>query len=132
MYQYGDPQPEESRKKMKNFLKSKDIVAICRSILEFQQPPHRGFPWVIKKEALILLTGLDEPAEFKISDNREIPEALDVLGYLRSKQTFSEQTIEKIHIDLIIALILSGNFEGKLKGLAELKRLCEGMFSLKK
>lgn len=29
-------------------------------------------------------------------------------------------------------MIISGNFEGKLKGLAELKRLCEGTFCLKK
>lgn len=61
--------------------------------MEFQTPPYRGFPWAIKKEALILLSGLEEPIELKIVDNREIPEALDVLGYLRAKQAFSEQTI---------------------------------------
>lgn len=61
LYLTGDAPPDECRKKMKNFLKSKDIIQICRSILEFQTPPYRGFPWAIKKEALILLSGLEEP-----------------------------------------------------------------------
>ena len=69
----GEAPPEEGRKKMKNFLKSKEIVQICRNILEFQTPPHRGFPWAIKKQALILLSGLDEQIELKIVDSREIP-----------------------------------------------------------
>lgn len=96
---------------MRNFLKGKDIVSICKTVLEYQAPPARGFSWAIKKEVLVLLAGLEELLEFpKIQDNREIPDALDMLGYLRQKQAFSDQTIEQINIELILTLIMSGNF----------------------
>ena len=41
------------------------------------------------------------------------------------KSAFSPEIVESKQIELIITLITSGNFEGKLKGLNEMKKIVE-------
>jgi hypothetical protein len=61
----------------------------------------------------------------KICDNREITEALDTLDYLWNKNAFSDQKKSELEIELILLHIKIGNFEGKIRGLSELRYILE-------
>ena len=44
----------ELRKQFKKILVDLKVPELCKGILDFQNPPHKGFNWSLKKEALIL------------------------------------------------------------------------------
>jgi len=47
------------------------------------------------------------------------------MSYFSLKGLFSREEEEKKTLQLIVSLIVSGNFEGRLRGLNEMKRLME-------
>jgi hypothetical protein len=57
------------------------------------------------------------------TDHREIIEILDYMSYFSSKGLLPRDEEEKKSLSLIISLIISGNFEGRLRGLNELKKI---------
>lgn len=117
---------EESIKELKDCLVKHDLVAICTSIMEFANPPYKGYPWSVKKEVLTLLKTLKPETEFPaMSDNKEILELLDYMSYFKSKEAFPSEMLDKKQIELTLNLVITGNFESRLKGMNELKKVVD-------
>ena len=96
------------------------------NIIEFSNAPYKGYPWSVKKEVLILLKTLKPETEFPtIADNKEILEVLDFLSYFKSKESFPSDFLDKKQVELIVNLVISGNFESRLKGMNELKKIVD-------
>ena len=56
------------------------------------------------------------------SDHRESIEILDFMSYFSRKGLLPKEEEEKKSLELIVNLIINGNFEGRLRGLNELKK----------
>ena len=66
------------------------------------------------------------------SDHRELIEILDFMSYFSSKGLLPKEEQEKKSLELIVNLIINGNFEGRLRGLNEMKRMTDHYYSYKK
>ena len=62
---------EESIAEFKKLMRESKVGEHCKFLLEFQNAPYRGYPWSVKKEALILLKTLTKEIDFPpLTDNR--------------------------------------------------------------
>lgn len=86
--------------------------------MKFTGLNNRGLPWSIKKEALIFLTNLIPNYPFpSISDHKEMIEMLDYMNYFATKGIFTREEADKKSVEIVIGMIVGGNFEGRLRGL---------------
>ncbi len=100
--------------------------------MEFKTTNGRGLPWSLKKEIAILYSFTKEGYVFPMpSDHRELIEILDYMSYFSNKGLLPKDDEEKKSLELIVNLILNGNFEGRLRGLNELKKIIDYSFRRK-
>ncbi len=116
----------ELQRKVKELIGELKIPSACRRLLEFKTTNGRGLPWSIKKEATLLLSFITDGYVFPMpTDHRELVEILDYMSYFSQKGLLSREEEEKKTLQLILSLVVSGNFEGRLRGLNEMKRMVE-------
>ena len=86
--------------------------------MDFKTINGRGLPWSIKKEVALLFSFMSEEYVFPMpTDHRESIEILDYMSYFSAKGLLPKEEEEKKSLELIVNLIINGNFEGRLRGL---------------
>lgn len=113
-------------KRVKEIIRELKVPEACERLMEFKMAGGRGLPWFLKKEACLVLHFSRDGYVFPTpSDHKDIAEILEYMSYLSQKGLLPREEEEKKTLSLIISLILNGNFEGRLRGLNELKKIVD-------